>query len=196
MRWVDVDGTKVVALTDATPAPSPCRHSFPDADLASRPDLAARWLADGMFRTRFGLFLLRRDDGDILLDCGMGPGPVDYFPGMRGNLPEALLQAGSALDQISKVIFTHLHLDHAGWSPHLPNAAFWVAESEWAHWSRGADAGLPHHVAAWPIVWRLWLVPAGCIWRLPGQRSRQGLCCSVHRATRRGITPFWSKSGC
>jgi glyoxylase-like metal-dependent hydrolase (beta-lactamase superfamily II) len=148
MQWLDLDGIRIAALTDATPTSASCQHSFPDADLSGRPDLSTRWLEGGVFRTRFGMFLLRRSEGDILVDCGMGPGPVAYFPGLHGDLPDQLARAGSAPDRIATAIFTHLHLDHVGWAPHLPNAGFVVAEAEWAHWSRGEKAGLPHHVEA------------------------------------------------
>jgi glyoxylase-like metal-dependent hydrolase (beta-lactamase superfamily II) len=149
MQHIDLEDMRVFALTDCEPAPAPCAHSFPDAVLADQPQVVARWLADGMFRTRFGPFLLRGRDGDVLVDCGVGPGDVAYFPGMRGNLPQALALAGSSLAQVTEVVFTHLHVDHVGWAGFLPNARFHVAEQEWAHWSGlGEKAGLPHHTQA------------------------------------------------
>jgi glyoxylase-like metal-dependent hydrolase (beta-lactamase superfamily II) len=149
MRQVDLDGTTVFALTDCAPAPAACTYSFPDAVLADHPDAATRWFPQDQFNTRFGPFLLRTDAGDVLVDSGMGPGPSSYFPGLHGALPASLAAAGSALERITAVVFTHLHVDHVGWAPFLPNARFFVAEREWSHWSLlGALAGLPHHVAA------------------------------------------------
>jgi glyoxylase-like metal-dependent hydrolase (beta-lactamase superfamily II) len=149
MQRHDLGDWQVFALTDCAPAAAASAYSFPDANLATHPDAAARWLPDNSFHTRFGVFLLRGVAGDVLVDCGVGPGPHAYFPGLRGGLPAALAAAGSALDLVSTVIFTHLHLDHVGWAGHLPNAKFRVSAAEWAHWSdRGTDAGLPHHVAA------------------------------------------------
>jgi glyoxylase-like metal-dependent hydrolase (beta-lactamase superfamily II) len=149
MRQIDLGGTRIFALCDCVPAPALCAYAFPDAALAEHPGAAARWFAEDEFRTRFGPFLLRTGDGDVLVDCGMGPGPNDYFPGLRGQLPASLAAAGSALERITAVLFTHLHVDHVGWAPLLPNARFFVAEPEWLHWSQGGPAaGLPHHVAA------------------------------------------------
>jgi glyoxylase-like metal-dependent hydrolase (beta-lactamase superfamily II) len=148
MRHVDVEGTRVVALCDCAPAAAACAWSFPDAVLAEHPEVASRWFEGGLFRTRFGAFLLRTPGGDVLVDCGIGPGPIAYFPGLRGQLPAMLAAAGSALEQIAAVLFTHLHVDHVGWAPLLPNARLFVSEAEWAHWSCGAAAGLPHHVEA------------------------------------------------
>ncbi len=146
MRSVEVAGIRVVALTDCAPAPAACGYSFPEADLAAHPEVAARWFSGGEFRTRFGPFLLRGGNGDVLVDCGMGP-EVGYFPGLLGDLPGELARAGSSLDRVTEVVFTHLHVDHVGWAPYLPNALFHVAAAEWAHWA-GPGAGLAHHVEA------------------------------------------------
>lgn len=143
-----IDDIDVFALTDCTPPAASCAYAFPDAVLAEHLATAARWFPGDEFRTRFGPYLLRCSAGDVLVDCGMGPGPNDYFPGLHGRLPAALAAAGSALEKITAVLFTHLHIDHVGWAPFLPNARFFVSEPEWLHWSQGAAAGLPHHVAA------------------------------------------------
>jgi glyoxylase-like metal-dependent hydrolase (beta-lactamase superfamily II) len=148
MRQIDLDGLRLFALTDCAPAPAECAYSFPDAALADRPEVAARWFGEGCFRTRFGPFLLRGGGGDVLVDCGLGPGDVGYFPNLRGDLPAALAAAGSSLAAIADVVFTHLHVDHVGWAPHLPHARFHVAAAEWAHWSGLGAAGLPHHTEA------------------------------------------------
>jgi glyoxylase-like metal-dependent hydrolase (beta-lactamase superfamily II) len=175
MQTLDVGGTRIFALTDAAPAPAKCAYSFPDAALAEHADAAARWFPDGAFHTRFGAFLLRREHIDILVDCGVGPGPSAYFSGLAGKLPAALAAAGSSLERIAAVVLTHLHVDHVGWAPFLPGARFFVAEPEWAHWSGlGPAAGLAHHTEAFarciaPLAGtgRLHPVPAG-VEILPG----------------------------
>ncbi len=146
MRSVGIGDARLFALTDCAPAPAACSYSFPDADLAEHPE-AARWFPAAQFRTRFGPFLLRRPAGDVLIDCGMGPGGVSYFPELAGNLDDELERAGSSLERIANVVFTHLHVDHVGWAPRLINAQFHVAAAEWEHWSQ-PNAGLPHHVDA------------------------------------------------
>ena len=157
----------VTALTDAAPAPAPVAYSFPTAPVESRPALAARWFPDGEFRTRFGCWLLRTTGRNVLVDAGIGPGPVTYFPGLAGRLEAALREQSVALADIDLLVFTHLHLDHLGWAPWLPNAAFAVAEAEWAHWADGGEAaGKPHHVAAFrtsllPLAARVRCLPAG-----------------------------------
>ncbi len=146
MRKLELNGWRVFALTDCRPPPAPCSYSFPDADLAAHPE-AARWFPGAEFRTRFGPCLLRRPGLDVLVDCGLGPGGIGYFPDLAGNLPERLMEAGSSPEQVAHVVFTHLHVDHVGWAPFLPRARFHVAAREWAHWQK-PEAGLPHHTEA------------------------------------------------
>lgn len=143
MREIEVAGTRVAALTDCAPGPADCGYSFEGSAIGGA---AARWFPGLRFETRFGPFLLRRPEGDVLVDCGLGPGPVGYFPGLVGRLDAALAAAGSGLDRVAAVVFTHLHVDHVGWAPLLTRARFFVAEAEWAHWRQGV--GLAHHVAA------------------------------------------------
>lgn len=154
-RLLELGGTRVWALTDCAPAPLPWTQAFSNADPMTRPELRARWFADDMFRTRFGLFLLRHAGRTVLVDAGMGPGPVAYFPGLAGTLPERLARIGVSPGEIDTVVFTHLHVDHVGWAcaddgqPTFPAARYIVAESEWRHWSeQGENAGRAHHVEA------------------------------------------------
>lgn len=148
-RQVEIGCWTVFVLTDCAPNPAPCSYAFPDADLSTHPDAASRWLSENLFRTRFGVCLLRGPAGDMLVDCGVGPGPTAYFPGLTGRLIDSLAAAGSAPERVADVVFTHLHVDHVGWSGAFPQARFHVAEAEWTHWSvAGVQAGLPHHVAA------------------------------------------------
>lgn len=166
MRKIDAGDWQVVALTDCAPAPALCGYSFPEARLAEHP-AAARWFPEGRFLTRFGPFLLRGKAGDVLVDCGMGP-TCGYFPGLAGRLPAALAAVGSSLEAIKTVLFTHLHVDHVGWAPFLPNARFFVGADEWAYW----PAFRAHHVAAVaecvvPLRERLRVgeaLPAGLAW--------------------------------
>lgn len=142
MRKIDAGDWQVATLTDCAPAPALCSYSFPAARLDEQPE-AARWFPERRFHTRFAPFLLRGPAGDVLVDCGMGPACA-YFPGLAGRLPERLTEAGSSLDAIVAVVFTHLHVDHVGWAPLLPNARFFVGAEEWARWPEYRA----HHVAA------------------------------------------------
>ena len=80
--------------------------------------------------------LIRSANDLILVDMGSG----GRFMPTAGKLWDNLKAAGIDKDKITKVVFTHGHPDHL-WGtvdelddPALPNAAFYVAASEWDFW--------------------------------------------------------------
>lgn len=70
--------------------------------------------------------LVRTDDGNILLDTGIGDIPEKlrkYYPVHRdSNLRDSLAAEGLTPDDISLIINTHLHFDHAGNNRMFPTA--------------------------------------------------------------------------
>lgn len=100
-----------------------------------------------------GGFLIEIGDRKILMDLGYGPQIVE-FPGfgpfMGGNYLESLKAAGVAPEDITDVFYTHLHLDHVGWTSvekdgqrvlTFPNARYMCSEKEWNYWP-GDTSGL------------------------------------------------------
>ena len=85
--------------------------------------------------------LIRSGSDLILFDTGSGPG----FQPTAGKLPESLAAAGVDAGEITKVVFTHGHLDHIGGTVaeggalRYPNAQYYVAAPEWDFWM---DPGL------------------------------------------------------
>jgi glyoxylase-like metal-dependent hydrolase (beta-lactamase superfamily II) len=86
-----------------------------------------------------GSYLIRFGDRVILHDAGLGPDPV--LPPFKGG---ALRSALWALDvsplDITDVIYSHLHIDHIGWTsvngrPYFPNAAIRIDKRDWQHYS-------------------------------------------------------------
>ena len=68
---------------------------------------------DGRLPIAIGGFLVRGGDRRVLVDLGYGPGSLS---GIRtGRLPESLRSLGVEPDEITDVLFTHLHRDHVGW---------------------------------------------------------------------------------
>src|SRR3954453_6711440 len=61
-------------------------------------------------------YLLRGDDGDTLVDCGIAAGLDGGDPGPDGTaaVAAALSTAGSALERLERLIVTHAHIDHFG----------------------------------------------------------------------------------
>jgi glyoxylase-like metal-dependent hydrolase (beta-lactamase superfamily II) len=93
------------------------------------------WTADGNWATNAQPFVLRSVGQTLLVDTGIGPGPD--ASGATGQLASNLAAAAVRPEDITTVIFTHLHYDHTGWSvvdgkPFFPNARYLAPEADWA----------------------------------------------------------------
>lgn len=84
----------------------------------------------------------------ILIDAGTGDKQLDYlrFYGFKGviNFDAELAKLGYTCDDITDVVFTHLHFDHCGGATRynadkskvelvFPNASHWVGATQWAN---------------------------------------------------------------
>jgi glyoxylase-like metal-dependent hydrolase (beta-lactamase superfamily II) len=61
-------------------------------------------------------YLLRGDDRDTLVDCGIAAGVGGGDPGPDGTaaITAALTAVGSSLDRLERLVVTHAHIDHFG----------------------------------------------------------------------------------
>lgn len=100
-----------------------------------------------------GGFLIEGNGQKIVMDLGFGP-TIIKFPGfgpfIGGMLPANLAEVGVFAEDVTDVFYTHLHVDHVGWTSSevdgerkltFPNARYWCAEEEWNFW-QGTDAPL------------------------------------------------------
>lgn len=114
---------------------------------------------EGKFITTIGSFLVEAGERKIAVDLGIGPVYLD-FPGFGpffgGKYLESLAQTGTGRADVTDVIFTHLHLDHVGWTTMeedgqrvltYPNARYWTSKAEWDTWF-GGDAPIGPHPEA------------------------------------------------
>jgi glyoxylase-like metal-dependent hydrolase (beta-lactamase superfamily II) len=107
--------------------------------------------ADGMLGSAIGGYLVREcGERVILVDAGLGghpsAGPFEMYPLQRSLLASLSVQ-GVGPDDVTDVVFCHLHADHAGWATKgerdcLWSAAYWCDASDRAHLI-GPDRGLP-----------------------------------------------------
>src|SRR5882762_8911132 len=68
-------------------------------------------------------YLVRRDEGLILFDTGIGavdPETEAHYRPTRRSLPAALHAIGVRLEDVSFVVNCHLHFDHSGGNPLFP----------------------------------------------------------------------------
>ena len=104
-----------------------------------------RYLLDenGQLESTMGGFLVRGGGSDRVALVDLGLGHRDLM-GMRGGaLLDSLRAAGVAPEDVTDVLFTHLHLDHIGWAsidgqPTFPNATYRCDAAEW-DWVTGSD---------------------------------------------------------
>ena len=96
---------------------------------------------DGNVPLNFGSFLIQEGGGWSLVDTGIG-GRGGFAP--PGKLLDELGKAQVKPEQITRVIITHLHLDHIGWNtidregkPEIvfKNARHIVQRKDWDHWT-------------------------------------------------------------
>jgi glyoxylase-like metal-dependent hydrolase (beta-lactamase superfamily II) len=98
---------------------------------------------NGLTESTMGGFLVRGGSSDAgrervaLVDLGLGDRDM---MGMRGGaLLESLRALGVSPEDVTDVLFTHLHLDHIGWTAvdgelTFPNATYRCDAAEWDHW--------------------------------------------------------------
>lgn len=89
------------------------------------------------------------EDGDrrFLIDCGIGDKQSEkflsnYYLNGEDSLDKSLAAVGLTADDITDVILTHLHFDHAGgavkwnadrtgYEPAFKNAVYWTSRQQW-----------------------------------------------------------------
>ncbi|GIH04120.1 hypothetical protein Rhe02_21870 [Rhizocola hellebori] len=93
-------------------------------------------------------YLIRRDEGVILFDTGMGEGSPEvdaHYRPRRRAIQAALADAGLSHAEVDLVVNCHLHFDHCGGNLHFPGTPILVQPKE-LELARGE-----HHTLPWLI---------------------------------------------
>ncbi|MGH7910099.1 MAG: MBL fold metallo-hydrolase [Candidatus Dormibacteraceae bacterium] len=90
----------------------------------------------GWLALSLGSYLVRGPGRVVLVDLGAGRIANDRY--QSGGLPERLRRLGVEPEQVTDVVFTHLHFDHIGWASRqgkvqFPNATHHVHRVDWAY---------------------------------------------------------------
>jgi glyoxylase-like metal-dependent hydrolase (beta-lactamase superfamily II) len=97
---------------------------------------------DGLLELAIGGFLVRSGERVVVIDAGLGP--VDRPPFKGGAFLDSLRAYGLGAEDVTDLVFTHLHFDHVGWATQqgrivFPNATPRCHRADWAHFVDGDD---------------------------------------------------------
>ncbi len=118
---------------------------------------------DGFLPLTFGGYVIRTANRVVLVDAGVGPhdvaGQNATMPG--GSMLENLRASGITPDEITDVVFTHLHVDHVGWGAVgdriiFPNATYRCHRADWDYFTNGGAMGAPQKLAVMARVMKFW----------------------------------------
>lgn len=133
---------------------------LPDANAEERADFLKRLGGNEKgAAVQANIPLIRHGSDLILIDTGAGP----YFQASAGRLAENLNTVGVKPEEITKVVFTHVHPDHSGGTTTpdgkvlFPNAHYYVGEAEAAFWTdrsllRPATASSSRSANSFPLA--------------------------------------------
>jgi glyoxylase-like metal-dependent hydrolase (beta-lactamase superfamily II) len=136
---MQVGALEILPVMDGT-ARMPATAAFIQAGKGSD---AADWAPhqqfvadDGTLELALGGFLIRTGDRTVLVDAGVGRINDGTFAG--GQFLDNLAAYGVAVEDVTDVVFTHLHFDHVGWATQqgevvFTNATYRCDERDWAH---------------------------------------------------------------
>jgi glyoxylase-like metal-dependent hydrolase (beta-lactamase superfamily II) len=98
--------------------------------------------ADGRLEFALGGFLVRAKDRVVLVDAGIGDREGEMRNGAGfykgGELLNSLARLNVRPEEVTDVVFTHLHFDHVGWASSgqaitFPNATYRCDTRDWEH---------------------------------------------------------------
>jgi glyoxylase-like metal-dependent hydrolase (beta-lactamase superfamily II) len=151
LQTLTIGTTRVTYLPDGELYMSPA-NSFPDVAAADWQPYTSMMDADGRLVGSVGAHVIQTDSQTILVDAGNGPHVIDH--GMvfvsGGELLDNLKRLGLTPDDIDILFYTHLHIDHVGWTGRIanethtytfPHARYLVRSAEWHRFDKRTSTG-------------------------------------------------------
>lgn len=118
---------------------------------------------EGYLRLALGGYVVTTGDRVILIDAGIGPSDR---PGKKATMPggamlDNLRAVGTSPEEITDVVFTHLHLDHIGWGAVgdqivFPGATYGCHQADWDHFTNGGVMSDPEKLAVMAPAVQCW----------------------------------------
>ena len=132
----------------------PYEGIYPNADFDEIKALMKKYgLPEDNIPMDLNVLVVNTGSDIILVDPGMGTG--DIFGDGMGHMPANLVAAGIDPDDVSLVLISHLHPDHA-WglvdgkgAPIFDKARLGVTKLDWDYWTDEAKLDYDDHRASW-----------------------------------------------
>jgi glyoxylase-like metal-dependent hydrolase (beta-lactamase superfamily II) len=140
---ITVGNVEIVALVDL-PFELPWSMVFPGRERSETEPYQAMYPASNGkngAQTQAGAYALRTQGKTVLVDTGIGPGPIAFLGGARGRLLDDMREKGVDPESVDIVAMTHLHGDHVGWNldgdgkPNFPNARYLIPQGDWDYFN-------------------------------------------------------------
>lgn len=150
LESIDIGDIKVTYLPDGDATLS-ATTVFPASNDALWEAHRELFDADGRLLLTLGGFLIETGDQKVIVDLGFGDltVPFDAVDGVfrGGKLLSSLRKAGVQPADVDVVFYTHMHLDHVGWTAQngtltFPNARHVVGDGEFEFWQGVSDPDL------------------------------------------------------
>jgi glyoxylase-like metal-dependent hydrolase (beta-lactamase superfamily II) len=140
---VEIGALHVIPVSDGVGRVTPAQlfaagGAAPGADAGWHRDEHRELLdAEGRIEMPLGAFVVRSGSRSVLVDAGYGPEAPPTVEN-AGSLLDDLRAKGIDRDEITDVVFTHLHADHIGWASidgraTFPRATYRCDERDWAY---------------------------------------------------------------
>jgi glyoxylase-like metal-dependent hydrolase (beta-lactamase superfamily II) len=143
-----VGDCELISLTDAH-MQFPWAMFFVDIpldEIETYHDLYPQCWGERGFATDAGAYVVRTGGKTVLVDTGIGPGPIEQLGGIEGKMIDDMKAKGVRPEDIDVVVHTHLHFDHVGWNlgdgktPTFPNATYYAPEADFEFFSENLQA--------------------------------------------------------
>jgi glyoxylase-like metal-dependent hydrolase (beta-lactamase superfamily II) len=119
---------------------------IPLEEIETYRDLYPQCWGERGFATDAGAYVVRTGGKTVLVDTGIGPGPIAQLGGVEGKMIDDMKAKGVRPEDIDVVVHTHLHFDHVGWNlaggktPTFPNATYYAPEADMEYFAANMAA--------------------------------------------------------
>ncbi len=154
LNHITVGDIRITYLPDGVTRLAPTE--FLVGSTAERWKLHKEWLdSEGSLVASIGGLLIETGERKVLVDTGFGAKHTDippFGPFDGGELLKSFTAAGVDPNQVDTVVYTHLHLDHIGWTSKakgdareltFPKARYIIRSAEWKFWAGRNDPAGP-----------------------------------------------------